>query len=128
MFVLVVRIALPDVAAIEQCSYAFPGVRTFSATVCAWVTPAAQVGFGGRLLAQLLERAAAVGVTQAFLEVRAQQPGRDPALSTYRFRTKAHLRHHFASASGQRAKLERLCRYVSRPPLAVERLALIAFG
>jgi hypothetical protein len=29
---------------------------------------------------------------------------------------------------GQRAKLERLCRYVSRPPLAVERLALTASG
>jgi ribosomal protein S27E len=28
----------------------------------------------------------------------------------------------------QRAKLERLCRYVSRPPLAVERLALTASG
>jgi len=30
--------------------------------------------------------------------------------------------------SGQRAKLERLCRDVSRPPLAVERLALSASG
>jgi len=30
--------------------------------------------------------------------------------------------------TGQRAKLERLCRYVSRPPLAVERLALTASG
>ena len=30
--------------------------------------------------------------------------------------------------SGQRAKLERLCRYVSQPPLAVERLALTASG
>ncbi len=29
---------------------------------------------------------------------------------------------------GQRAKLERLCRYVSRPPVAVERLALSASG
>lgn len=29
---------------------------------------------------------------------------------------------------GQRAKLERLCRYVSRPPLAVDRLALTASG
>ena len=29
---------------------------------------------------------------------------------------------------GQRAKLERLCRYVSRPPVAVERLALTATG
>lgn len=29
---------------------------------------------------------------------------------------------------GQRRKLERLCRYVSRPPLAVERLALTASG
>ena len=30
--------------------------------------------------------------------------------------------------TGQRAKLERLCRYVSRPPLAVARLALSASG
>ena len=29
---------------------------------------------------------------------------------------------------GQRAKLERLCRYVSRPPVAVDRLALTATG
>ena len=29
---------------------------------------------------------------------------------------------------GQRAKLERLCRYVSRPPVAVERLALTPSG
>jgi hypothetical protein len=29
---------------------------------------------------------------------------------------------------GQRAKLERLCRYVSRPPLAVDRLALTSSG
>jgi hypothetical protein len=31
-------------------------------------------------------------------------------------------------APGQRAKLERLCRYVSRPPVATERLALTASG
>ncbi len=31
-------------------------------------------------------------------------------------------------ASHQRAKLERLCRYVSRPPVACERLALTASG
>lgn len=30
--------------------------------------------------------------------------------------------------TGQRTKLERLCRYVSRPPLAVDRLALTASG
>jgi hypothetical protein len=30
--------------------------------------------------------------------------------------------------AGQRAELERLCRYVSRPPLAVDRLALTASG
>jgi hypothetical protein len=30
--------------------------------------------------------------------------------------------------AGQHAKLERLCRYVSRPPLAVDRLALSASG
>jgi hypothetical protein len=31
-------------------------------------------------------------------------------------------------ASHQREKLERLCRYVSRPPVASERLALAATG
>jgi hypothetical protein len=29
---------------------------------------------------------------------------------------------------GQRQKLERLCRYVSRPPIAVQRLALTSAG
>ena len=29
---------------------------------------------------------------------------------------------------GQRQKLERLCRYVSRPPVAVDRVALTASG
>ena len=29
---------------------------------------------------------------------------------------------------GQRQKLERLCRYVSRPPVAVDRMALTASG
>lgn len=31
-------------------------------------------------------------------------------------------------APGQRAKLERLCRYVSRPPVAVDRTALTSSG
>lgn len=31
-------------------------------------------------------------------------------------------------APGQRAKLERLCRYVSRPPVATERMALTSSG
>jgi hypothetical protein len=31
-------------------------------------------------------------------------------------------------AQGQRAKLERLCRYVSRPPVATDRLALTSSG
>jgi hypothetical protein len=31
-------------------------------------------------------------------------------------------------APNERAKLERLCRYVSRPPVASERLALTASG
>ena len=31
-------------------------------------------------------------------------------------------------APGQRAKLERLCRYVSRPPVATERMALTSCG
>jgi len=33
-----------------------------------------------------------------------------------------------AIAPGERARLERLCRYVSRPPVAEDRLALIATG
>ena len=32
------------------------------------------------------------------------------------------------SQAGERAKLERLCRYVSRPPVAVDRMALTATG
>jgi hypothetical protein len=37
-------------------------------------------------------------------------------------------RHPTKRRAGQRATLERLCRYVSRPPVAVERLALTSSG
>jgi hypothetical protein len=52
------------------------------------------------------------------------------SLQVVRQDLQAHLRSHVgvAIAPGERARLERLCRYVSRPPVASERLALTPSG